>query len=412
MGKINRGSSTVAADLPVSLRALGRGGPDFCLADWPEAQLNRNQTLDVSRGLLSWVVVLVHVVWFAGYADGIRGPAGDYAVNGFIIISGFVITQLLVTKNESYGVFIFRRFMRLFPAFAVCLAIALLVRPFTFGTAPSELMREASENRFFWFHLGAHASLIHGLVPTAWLPQSQLAFLPPGWSISLEFQLYLVAPLVLWWLRRFGLRGLAFLSIVSAVVFVPQVAWRLNYVWSAPGAFLPQRFLFFLVGMTMYFFLGEFAKQVRYWHGFVRLGEVSYSTYLVHWPILACLNIFVPVEWSRMARAEVLFAVGAPVTLLSSLLLYRFVERPGIALGRQLTKPENAIKSDSALKPLRHQGLAQPWDSTSEALLRKLTEKYDLPPTTVDARINIEMKDFAEAKRGWKTWRNLRRKRD
>ena len=149
-------------------------------ANRPEAQLNRNQTLDVARGFLSWIVVTVHVVWLAGYHGSLQHNAGNYAVNGFVILSGFVITQLLVTKNEPYGFFIFRRFMRLFPAFIVCFAIALLVRPFTSGTAPSELIREASESRFFWWHLGAHASLIHGLVPTAWLPLSQLAFLPPG----------------------------------------------------------------------------------------------------------------------------------------------------------------------------------------------------------------------------------------
>ena len=67
----------------------------------------------------------------------------------------------------------------------------------------------------------------------------------------------------------------------------------------------------------------------------MRLGEVRYSTYLVHWPILACLNVLVPAEWSRLVRAEALFVAGAPLTLLSSLLLYRYVECPGIDHGNQ-----------------------------------------------------------------------------
>jgi peptidoglycan/LPS O-acetylase OafA/YrhL len=355
--------------------------------------LNRNQTLDVSRGFLSWIVVVVHVVWLAGYHGSLQRNAGSYAVDGFVILSGFVITQLLITKNEPYGVFIFRRFMRLFPAFIVCLAIALLVRPLTSGTAPTELVREASENRFFWWHLGAHASLIHGLVPTAWLPLSQMAFLPPGWSISLEFQLYLVAPLVLWWLARFGLRGFLVLAICSAVTFAPPIAWRLNSIWSAPGAFLPQRFLFFLVGMMLYLCARELGRKVTYWQGFVRLGEVSYSTYLVHWPILACLNIFLPLEWSRMVRAEVLFATGAPLTLLCSFLLYRYVECPGIALGRHLSKPKTEIKIGSAWQPLAQHGILQTWDSIRGALLRKLTEKYHHPPLSVKPRITMKIED-------------------
>jgi peptidoglycan/LPS O-acetylase OafA/YrhL len=313
--------------------------------------------------------VLVHAFWLGGYHGAIQGRTGAYAVDGFIILSGFVITQLLVTKNEPYGIFILRRLMRLFPAFAVCLALALLVRPFTFGTAPSELIREASENKYFWWHLGAHASLIHGLVPTAWLPISQLAFLPPGWSVSLEFQLYLVAPLVLWWLGRFGVKGFVVLALASAVTFVPEVALRLNAIWSGSGAFMPQRFLFFLIGMMMYLLLPKFGERFRYWPGLLRLGEVSYSTYLVHWPILACLNIFLPPEWTRLARAEALFAAGAPITLLCSLLLYRYVERPGIALGRHLTKPKSEVKVGSAQELLVHHGIAQTWTEQPTALV-------------------------------------------
>jgi peptidoglycan/LPS O-acetylase OafA/YrhL len=150
-----------------------------------ENRLNRNQALDVLRGVLSWLVVGVHAFWFAGYRGGIVGKTGAYAVDAFVILSGFVITRLLLSKNESYGVFIVRRFMRLFPAFAACLAIAVLVRPFTLGTVPSEFIREASESSLFWWHIGAHASLLHGLVPTLWLPESHFAFLRPGWSISL-----------------------------------------------------------------------------------------------------------------------------------------------------------------------------------------------------------------------------------
>jgi peptidoglycan/LPS O-acetylase OafA/YrhL len=45
-------------------------------------------------------------------------------------------------------------------------------------------------------------------------------------------------------------------------------------------------FLFSSLGMMLYRFLPRFGKQVTYWQGFVRLGEVSYATYLVHWPIL------------------------------------------------------------------------------------------------------------------------------
>jgi peptidoglycan/LPS O-acetylase OafA/YrhL len=268
------------------------------------------------------------------------GKTGAYAVDAFVILSGFVITRLLLSKNEPYGVFIVRRFMRLFPAFAFCLALALLVRPFTLGTVQTEFIRETSETNFFWWHIGAHVSLLHGLVPTLWLPESHFAFLRPGWSISLEFQLYLVAPLALWFITRFGFKGFAFLGVTSAIL--PEIFGRLDYIWANTGAFLPQRFLFFVFGMMLCFLSNKAKKPVGAkgtWQGFVRLGEVSYSTYLVHWSILACLNVLLPGSWTGFLRAAVLFITGAPLILLASLILYRFVERPGIALGRYLTKP-------------------------------------------------------------------------
>src|SRR3984957_6679693 len=76
---------------------------------------SESTTLDLSRGFLSWIVGGGHVVWLAGYHGIIQHNAGVYAVDGFIILSGFVIAQLLLTKNEPYGLYIFRRFKRLFP---------------------------------------------------------------------------------------------------------------------------------------------------------------------------------------------------------------------------------------------------------------------------------------------------------
>jgi peptidoglycan/LPS O-acetylase OafA/YrhL len=148
-----------------------------------------------------------------------------------------------------------------------------------------------------------------------------------------------VAPLVLCFIKRFGFKGFALLGVTSAVV--PEVFGRLDYIWANTGAFLPQRFLFFLFGMMLYFLSNKAKKPVNAvgtWQGFVRLGEVSYSTYLVHWSILACLNVLVPGSWTGFLRAVALFVSGAPLILFSSLILYRFVERPGIALGRYLTK--------------------------------------------------------------------------
>ena len=190
--------------------------------------MNRNHTLDIMRGFLSWTVVMVHVAWVSGIQGQAQHDIGVMAVEGFIVLSGFVITQLILTKRETYGTFIFRRFMRLFPIFAVCILISLAVRPITLGAiqSPSQPILEASENKFFWEHILAHLTMLHGIMPSRWLPMSQYAFLVPAWSISLEFQLYLVAPLLIWWLSRSGLRGTLFVLIPSALCLFHPVASR------------------------------------------------------------------------------------------------------------------------------------------------------------------------------------------
>jgi|SRR5580693_2750242 peptidoglycan/LPS O-acetylase OafA/YrhL len=305
--------------------------------------MNRNHTLDVLRGFLSWTVVMVHVAWVSGIQGQTQHDIGVMAVEGFIVLSGFVITQLILTKRETYGTFILRRFMRLFPIFAVCIVISLAVRPITLGAiqSPSQPILEASENRFFWEHILAHLTMLHGIIPSRWLPMSQYAFLVPAWSISLEFQLYLVAPLLIWWLSRSGLRGTLFVLISSALCLFNPVSLRIGQIWAGSGAFLPQKFVFFLIGSLIYLFSTKGPHKTtvyQYWPWFVRLGEVSYSTYLIHYPVLAVVTRFVPRDWSHIEKGVVTFAVSAPIIFILSVILYRYVERPGIELGKRLSR--------------------------------------------------------------------------
>ena len=93
------------------------------------------------------------------------------------------------------------------------------------------------------------------------------------------------------------------------------------------------------------------------------LGKISYSTYLIHYPILwlaKALVACVAPHASPFVVALVLFALTTPATLCASALLYHFVEKPGIDFGRRLFKnstpmppgrdtapiPETPVQSD------------------------------------------------------------------
>jgi peptidoglycan/LPS O-acetylase OafA/YrhL len=353
--------------------------------------------LDVLRGFLSWWVVVDHAIVLAGFQeDDLPRIAkiilhGAYAVDIFIIMSGFVITKLLAEKKESYGRFIKRRFMRLFPVFFVATLIAIFIRLVLSSVLLANLnyssLLWASEHKYFWTHILAHLSMLHGAIPDAILPYSSIAFLAPAWSISLEFQYYLVAPVFALMDRKYGARGR--LALIAGSVFICHFFGSAMERWYGFPSFLPEKLPLFLAGMTSYWIYVEAHNKhkelsgrllfaavplvysltnplpLTIWiAGFALilgdiesraianvknllnrpslrfLGKISYSTYLIHFPLIWLAKAFVvriAPEISRQAMAVSLLVIVIPLTLISSAFLYRFIEKPGIDLGRRLT---------------------------------------------------------------------------
>jgi peptidoglycan/LPS O-acetylase OafA/YrhL len=304
----------------------------------------RYQWLDIVRGLLATTVVGLHAFWF----NNLRGWFGDsqMAVNAFIVLSGFVITLLLVRRPESYGTFITRRLFRLMPVYLICFGLALALRPLWVGTIAFEAPREATENAYYWSHVINHLAMTFGVVPDFALPDSSAALLPPAWSIGLELQLYLVAPFIVALLAKpAGWRLLA----ISLCVLIPQIHWR-AYEWSKMGAFLPQKLYLFIAGALLFTYwpkLGSWPVP-RVLSPLVWLGEISYPIYLVHYPLVGLINSYLPTGTEPVTRAIVLLIISLPPVILASWLLHRAVEKPLIQLGKRLTHKE----SKPATKPV------------------------------------------------------------
>ena len=77
--------------------------------------------------MLAWAVVFSHLVYFSDiYTHGfgaLISHLGRPAVLIFVIVSGFVITHAIIERPEPYRSYLTRRFMRIFPLFAVTSAI-------------------------------------------------------------------------------------------------------------------------------------------------------------------------------------------------------------------------------------------------------------------------------------------------
>src|SRR5579872_2939516 len=97
-------------------------------------RMGKVRAIEGLRGVLALWVVLGHILAAAGLGEHWRGPfavlaAGGNAVDAFIIVSGFVIFYLIETARESYGRFIFRRALRLYPVYLLCLLVSIPLLP-------------------------------------------------------------------------------------------------------------------------------------------------------------------------------------------------------------------------------------------------------------------------------------------
>jgi len=100
----------------------------------------RFTSIESLRAWMAYWVVLGHAPYLAGISaegGGVFMPLtlrlfnrGNAAVNVLIIVSGFVITHLLLSRKEYYLPYVTRRWFRIFPIFFVSLLIAILLQPF------------------------------------------------------------------------------------------------------------------------------------------------------------------------------------------------------------------------------------------------------------------------------------------
>jgi peptidoglycan/LPS O-acetylase OafA/YrhL len=383
----------------------------------PRRSMRRFYAIEGLRGWLAWAVVLSHIAQTSDvYAKGLgpaMGRAGHAAVLVFVVISGFVITHLVITRPEPYRIFLLRRFMRIFPLFAVtCVAgfytndiHAVTVSRVSWAADPAFAEQVTaftgiahSDHDFFWANALAHLTLIHGAISETLLPYSLYAFNTPAWSLSLEWQFYLIAPLAIMLARQ--QRTVVWLALAIAVV---ESAYQFGWLglFSLPS-FLPGAAGYFALGMAsrlvhpiivgtvrypnMIFALcivliplGADAVPILVWtlvmtglllspavtdaSTFVRIyqrflesrvatyfGSRSYSTYLCHWPIIVVCHALWLALIPMASRASTFFAVAAmavPLTLIVSELLYRGIEQPGMALGAWLVRRSEPVAMTS-----------------------------------------------------------------
>ena len=339
--------------------------------------VGRRRALDGLRALAVALVFLLHA--------GEHSPGGFYGVDVFFVLSGFLITSLLLGEHRDTGridlsAFYVRRARRLLPALVCMLAMVYVIQTVTVG-----------------FHGHLWPSLFAVLFYVGnWVEASghELAggLLTHTWSLSIEEQFYLVWPIVivvgLWrhW-QRITLFLVALIPAVSSFVLRSAI-WRPATPGERHTTFAyyatPTHADGILLGSALAIALSD--PQLRavfsvlrrstvavlaliviggaaatdggghplVWAGvivsaaavvghialvdsspverllsarpLVWVGERSYGIYLYHFPII--FGIFVPLGWLASAPGPVNTAVLGITTVLVASVSYRFVETP------------------------------------------------------------------------------------
>lgn len=376
------------------------------MTDQGVSPLDRLGVLEGLRGFLALYVVLDHSLEYSGYVAERAWSvfylrAGHCAVDVFIILSGFVIFCLLDKRTEDYRTFLMRRFLRLYPVAIVMFAVAVPVSLLRYWnvthadaySSAEQIHAVTSTIHSWWDHwlwnTLLHGTLLHGVVPDGVLPHASEAFLDPAWSISLEWQFYLVAPLC--YMLATKSRSTRLLLCLGCAAIVLVRPWLPSVLH---GAALQFHVEYFFIGAASYFFFkrargrmprasclwaagaagltmalvpslrdlaplclwlvmlcllcGRDDDRARRWLGAPlehpwaqALGRVSYSVYLAHLPLLAVVQfglLTMAPGLDRVTHACLLFAGTVLVTLPVASVLYATIEAPFIRWGKAIAQ--------------------------------------------------------------------------
>ena len=328
--------------------------------------------IDGLRAVAVSSVILFHA--------GLKPLSGGFiGVDVFFVISGFLITSLIVSEKQAHRFsllgFYERRARRILPAL-FCVVVACL--PFAYWwLTPSDLMKfSRSVVAVSWF-----TSNIYFLGEKGYFdPVAELKPLLHTWSLAVEEQYYLFFPPLLMVLWRFARRWLVWALIGIAIASLAFAQWAASHEPDLAFYILPTRAWELLIGAILAIHLAEkvfspaarlcqimsglglalivysvlafddttpvpgvrflaptlgaalviaFARQGTIAHTllsskpFVGIGLISYSAYLWHWPVFAFARYRSPSE-----PIATVFAALIALILILSYLSWRFIEQP------------------------------------------------------------------------------------
>ncbi|WP_292566596.1 acyltransferase [Methylomonas sp.] len=344
-----------------------------------EISHNKHNTISSMEGMRGFAVLLVFLVHYMTlvepwllfdslvYKIALYGrQIGNVGVDLFFVLSGYLIYGVLINKKILFGKYIARRVQRIYPVFSVVFFIYVLLSfvfsneskipndwvgaliyifqnyfllPGIFDIKPIVTVAWSLSYEFFYYF--AMPFLVVILSMQSWQPKFRFIFfillsiLAFGCSFfyggHIRLLMFMPGVLVFECLNNIFLKkrppfGILFLCFVLITPLVFNY-YQFNGVWKY---FLLYVFLFLF--FLDCFCRGSFTYKLFSLKYIRWLGNMSYSYYLIHGLALKAffmlLSFYYPASQDSNSLLWVLIVPSFMITLLPSVFLFVFVEKP------------------------------------------------------------------------------------
>lgn len=340
------------------------------------------------------------------------GTVGNSGVDLFFVLSGYLIYGTLLRSPKPYLSFLWRRIVRIYPAFLCVLGITIALSL----AAPDHGRLQGSPSSALGYVL-QNLLLLPGIFRIE-------PIVTVAWSLSYEFFFYLSMPLLFVCMRlrnwkasaRFLIFGIAWLCYGGYSLYSPGFRNRLlmfvvgillyealhfrvfqraltglgeyaavaafvlslafYYAFEGPSPHAQQHAVYktSILGVSCFWFLayaigfpGRLGKCFC-WAPLRYLGNMSYSYYLIHGLTLKIISVFVLARIGHLAisNSTVLFCllVGFSACWVTSSLLFALVEKPFSidkrnVVSRNSSSERNSLRNVSSVAIARSQSAGE-----------------------------------------------------
>lgn len=318
-------------------------------------------SIQVLRALAAWLVVFHHcmqLVFDFQYSNMFewflikRGMAG---VDLFFVISGFIMVYITAESRESPFLFLSKRIIRIAPNYwfyTIVMALLLLALP-ELLTITKLTTASFFQSLFFWPHMNPSG-------------EGQLPLLTVGWSLNYEMYFYFIFAMTLifakslrtpililtliliteFWPWRWSLEGFLHNHIIYEFLFGAVLAGLLrSNRLSKPNIYISVFVI--ILGLSLLIIPSQPMYRPYYWgmssglilYGalglerilsslrlLVAMGNLSYSTYLCHVPII------ILIEYARVRYYPALTPVATIVFSLIAIFVFSWLSHKHIEL--------------------------------------------------------------------------------